>query len=54
MKSKKFQKKLTFNKQTVADLNVDEMAGIHGGGDAPRESIIFEYCSKFCNMSPTC
>jgi hypothetical protein len=54
MKSKNFKKKLTLNKKTVADLNIDEMADIHGGGDAPRQTIIFVYCSEFCNMSPTC
>jgi hypothetical protein len=37
MKTKKFQKKLTFNKQTVADLNIDEMADIHGGYKYPPE-----------------
>lgn len=56
MKSKNFKKKLTLNKETVADLNIDEMAGIHGGGDNVRTdtSLIYEYCTVFCYISPTC
>ncbi|NIM15203.1 MAG: hypothetical protein GTO45_24830 [Candidatus Aminicenantes bacterium] len=32
MKQMKFRKKLRFNKETIADLNIKEMSEAHGGG----------------------
>jgi len=32
MKTKKFSKKLTLNKKTIADLINSEMKGVYGGG----------------------
>ncbi len=31
MKTKKFSKKLSLNKKTIADLNSNEMKEVHGG-----------------------
>ena len=31
MKVKKFENKLTLNKETIADLNKREMSSVHGG-----------------------
>jgi len=36
MKTKKFSKKLTLNKKTVADLNSKEMKDAHGGFADPN------------------
>ena len=33
MKTKKFNKSLSLNKKTIADLNSKEMKNLHGGGD---------------------
>lgn len=44
MKTKSFDRKLTLNKKTIADLNNGEKAGIHGGGIKPDISVIFEIC----------
>jgi natural product precursor len=44
MKTRTFSKKLTLNKKTIADLNNGDMKSIHGGGDKPDISILFEIC----------
>ena len=49
MKTKKFNKKLTVNKITVADLNTDAMSGIKGG-----IYTIQDTCEGYCDTKLTC
>jgi hypothetical protein len=44
MKLKKFEKKLTLNKKTVADLNQSEMNFIYGGS----VTVEFKTCGDNC------
>jgi hypothetical protein len=49
MKVKKFNKKLTVNKETVADLNTDAMSGIKGGIYTFQDT-----CEGYCDTKLTC
>jgi natural product precursor len=40
MKTKKYARKLTLNKKTIADLNSSEMKNAHGGAD----TNVISYC----------
>jgi hypothetical protein len=42
MKQKKSDKKLSLNKQTVADLTVDDLRGVRGGADSSKECLLFD------------
>jgi hypothetical protein len=55
MKSKNFSKKLTLNKNTIADLNMDKMRGVYGGKDAPpiRETDQVTCCLAITGCCPT-
>jgi hypothetical protein len=45
MKTKTFNKKLTLNKETLANLNNSEMVGVNGGATAlPCPSVIETRC----------
>lgn len=46
MKTKRFSKELSLNKETIAHLNSNEMKGVNGGIDKPLVSIVFN-----CNFS---
>ena len=47
MKTKKFEKKLSLNKKTVANLSNKEMFGVHGGElPPPSERSLCWYCDK--------
>jgi len=49
MKQKKIQTKLTFNKQTVASLNLEELTAIQGGTDTVPPTIVgFTVCHTKC------
>jgi len=50
MKTKKFSKKLTLNKKTIADLNNGEMKNVHGGGDEQQPA---SYLLSGCMGCPT-
>ena len=50
MKTKKFGKKLTLNKQTISNFNQDAMRAIRGGTDL---SCVIE-CTKTENPYNTC
>jgi hypothetical protein len=41
MKQKESDKKLSLNKQTVADLTVDDLRGVRGG-DSSKECLLFD------------
>ena len=48
MKSKKFTKKLAFNRQTISDLNASEQGNVRGG-------IYTGYtCPGYCNTDMSC
>jgi len=49
MKAKKINKKLTVNKETVADLNTEAMSGIKGG-----LYTIQDTCDGYCDTRLTC
>jgi hypothetical protein len=42
MKTKALRKKLVLNKETVADLDIGKMKGIHGGENPPDTKICVE------------
>ncbi len=44
MKTKKFDKKLVLKKKTVADLNVEEMKAVYGGGRTKITMCIRTQC----------
>ena len=51
MKTKKFSKKLTLKKETIANLKNDEMNGIYGGHDATipwSDCILCTGLPKYC------
>ena len=53
MKTKKFSKKLSLNKATVADLNNSQMKAAHGG--APWTSLdILNKCYTRCDTGICC
>ena len=53
MKTKKFNKKLTLKKVTVADLRHSQMSEIQGGDNTPASCL--EYLTCTCtNYEPTC
>jgi hypothetical protein len=41
MKQKKSDKKLFLNKQTVADLTIDDLGAVRGG-DSSKECLLFD------------
>jgi glycerate-2-kinase len=43
MKTKKFEKKLTFNKKTIADLNIVQLSDVKGGKLIPATNPTL-YC----------
>jgi natural product precursor len=48
MKTKNFRKKLTFNKQTIADLSGNEMRNVYGGYKITDVSCPTDYsCPDF-------
>jgi hypothetical protein len=52
MKTHKTFKKLRFSKETIANLNVNQMRLIHGGGDdvlEPTDAIPFQPATDSCN-----
>ncbi len=49
MKTRKFDKKLALNKETVANLNKDEMKNAHGGKPFTRETLCPMTCYT-CNI----
>jgi len=51
MKTKIFNKKLSLNKKTVADLNNKEMQGVHGGAETVERTICITKCATDC---PVC
>ena len=53
MKTKKFSKKLSLNKATVADLNNSQMTAVQGG--APWTSLgILNKCYTLCDTGVCC
>jgi hypothetical protein len=55
MKSKKMQRKMTLNKQTIALLNVDEMNHQRGGTDtAPIICTDDTFCVTECRPRSAC
>ena len=53
MKSKTFGKKLTLNKNTIADLNMDKMKGVYGGNDPTGVTTGLHWGTSFCCTAPT-
>jgi hypothetical protein len=53
MKSKTFGKKLTLNKETIADLKIGKMKDVQGGKDAPYKSLLYEI-TGCCPTECTC
>lgn len=54
---KSFEKKLSLNKQTVADLHTGDMSGVRGGtADATSATPRCEYTCPYCptSLSPKC
>jgi len=51
MKTKKFSKKLTLNKKTIADLNNGEMKVVRGGINEPPRRVT-ETCQTCDNSIP--
>ena len=51
MKSKKFNRKLVLNKNTIADLSIIELKDIYGGADPPRS---YPYTGCFACLTGTC
>jgi hypothetical protein len=51
MKTKKFEKKLALNKQTVSNLNKSQMNGINGAG--PTTNITCEFCDTVVSCEET-
>lgn len=49
MKAKTFEKKLTLNKATIANLNSEEMDSIHGGLDT-----VFQCTYRMCTARFVC
>jgi hypothetical protein len=58
MKIKKFSKKLSLNKKTIANLENRELKNVNGGGDDQKtKSIIYEAtaCPSLCHtFCPPC
>jgi hypothetical protein len=54
MKSKKFQKKLSLNKKTVADLNPGAMNGVRGGGTVTSVNVVCIPTALVCTVTCTC
>jgi len=56
MKTKKFNKKLSLNKQTITNLGNDDMSRANAGKDDEKTvSIIFEFtCLNTCTCNPSC
>ena len=54
MKTKKFNKKLSLNKQTITNLGNDDMSRANAGKDDEKTvSIIFEItCNPSCTSCP--
>jgi hypothetical protein len=54
MKTKKFEKKLTLNKKTVANLNILAMKNVQGGVMTQTECLTcpIEYSPLPCNTRP--
>jgi hypothetical protein len=48
MKAKKFNKKLSFNKQTVSNLNFNQMSDIYGGADTEGLTVCETRCATNC------
>lgn len=52
MKPKKINKKLSFSKSTISDLNFKELNDVQGGGPT---GDLFTYCGDFtCTCPATC
>jgi hypothetical protein len=49
MKAKKFNKKLTLTKETVANLDADAMVGVRGG-----IYTVWDTCDPYCDTFCTC
>lgn len=56
MKPKKLNKKLSFTKLTIADLNGGEMKNVNGGEDAPIPNCKLTILNSGCEppVSPMC
>jgi hypothetical protein len=50
MKPKKINKKLSFSKSTIADLNFKELDGVHGGDPVTTKPV----GSSYVECEPTC
>jgi natural product precursor len=56
MKTKKFEKKLSLNKKTIADLDSKEMGAVKGGYKLTIPTCIIT-CTRLgtiCNSNPCC
>jgi len=54
MKSKKFEKKLSLNKKTIADLNSSEMNWLKGGQAEPTKSCDYTLCGCCTKPEHSC
>jgi hypothetical protein len=55
MKTKKLNKRLTFSKSTIADLNSKELNSLDGGGTVTCAVTCLWTCPQTCNTCPfTC
>jgi len=48
MKSKKINKKLSLNKKTISNLEIDEMKVLHGGDDTVTLVTCMTNCRTVC------
>lgn len=55
MKIKNFNKRLALNKNTIVNLNNDEMNGVHGGGPLSLNPICITLsCDTNCSLVSSC
>ena len=54
MKKKKFNKKLSLNKESIANLNSPEMDKVKGGADYSEEHSCYPYCPSNNTICRTC
>jgi hypothetical protein len=54
VKQKKFNKKLSFSKETIADLDNFAKEQIHGGNVAPAPSTLKCSLNTYCDLLTIC
>jgi hypothetical protein len=59
MKTKKFEKKLSLNKETIADLHIKQMGTVKAGKDEPPSETCLVGCVRtrvgtICGSNPCC